>query len=705
MDVPISHRLLSQILEEHHDSQEEQQNTQVLSQETQQNTSQESATLNDGLHWGVLIPFTLELERIRFPKSKTSIEFGRNRTRTVHYSLTAISDLHATITWNGQENGGSVVTITDSSTNGTYLNKKKIGKGLSRILTDGNEVSFGPRKGEKILKKTMEEFTEYRYVYHDLVSEKRAVYRKYDLSIELGSGTYAKVYKALQIGTSKWVAVKVINQVMRLNCPADNAETIREIDILGRLRHPNICAMLEYFENSNQSIDIVLEYVDGGDLSDLIATHGQLNDWLTCHITQEVCNAVVYLHSQHVTHRDLKPENILLTLQKPPIVKVADFGLAKVVDDEDMSTALKTMCGTPMFMAPEIVNRRSTDKPYTNLVDSWSLGVVVFTMFTGHTPFPNGRTQELKEKLDSKVIDWSPLDKAPGITANAKKFVERLLEFDPAYRMSVAEAQVHPWLTEHKHAYQTGYPDEVGVGQSTRTASLNSGVSNPSGALGRPVPSRAVTVDPYADDCLQPSPVNDLPSVQPASRPPPRPATERGKVGRNLRPANNRKPPATSPSVTPGRDSEDDFLYGRPSTTKGKQKAGPSKKVTSYVQDSTDQFLYHGQPGPAPAPFPGGASKIEGGVVRKRTLADMVTGGSSLLSSLTISSVGSPSPPPPPKTKPRPRKIARMSAEPTAPTRRNPPRGKGKKEESPGTETTERTTAGRGTTRASRPRR
>ncbi|KAJ7680984.1 kinase-like domain-containing protein [Mycena polygramma] len=700
MDVSISHRRLSQILEEHHNSQEEQQNTQELSQETQQNTSQESATLKDGLHWGVLIPFTLELERIRFPKNQTTITIGRNRTRTVHYSLTAISDLHATITWNGEENGGSEVTITDNSRNGTYLNKKKIGRGLSRILADGNEVSFGPRKGEKNLKKTMEEFTEYRYVYHDLVSEKRAVYRKYDLSIELGSGTYAKVYKALQIGTSRWVAVKVINQVMRLNCPADKAETIREIDILGRLRHPNICAMLEYFENPNQSIDIVLEYVDGGDLSDLIARHGQLNDWLTCHITQEVCNAVVYLHSQHVTHRDLKPENILLTLQKPPIVKVADFGLAKVVDDENMSTALKTMCGTPMFMAPEIVNRLSTDKPYTDVVDSWSLGAVVFTMFTGHTLFPNVPTLELKEKIKRQEIEWSHLNNAQGITEKGKNFVEELLEFEPAYRMSVDAAQVHPWLMDHKHAYQTGYPDEVGVGQSTRTASLNSGASNPSGALPRPAPSRAVTVDPYADDCPQPPPIDNLPSVQPVNPPPPALVTERGKVGRNLRPSTNHKPPAASSSKkAPGMDSEDDFLYGRPSTTKGKQKAGPSKKVTSYVQDSTDQFLYNGQPGPAPAPVHGGASKIEGDVVRKRTFADMVIGGS--LSSLTVSSVGSPSPPP--KTKPR--KIAKTSAEPAAPTRRNPPRGKGKKEELPGTETTERTTAVRGTTRASRPRR
>jgi serine/threonine/tyrosine protein kinase RAD53 len=82
-----------------------------------------------------------------------------------------------------------------------------------------------------------------------------------------------------------------------------------------------------------------------------------------------------YIHSKGITHRDLKPENVLLTRDNPPLIKVADFGLAKVVDS---LTMLRTMCGTPSYLAPEVV----TDAPdgYDNLVDSWSVGVIVFSM-------------------------------------------------------------------------------------------------------------------------------------------------------------------------------------------------------------------------------------------------------------------------------------------------------------------------------------
>jgi ser/thr/tyr protein kinase RAD53 len=92
----------------------------------------------------------------------------------------------------------------------------------------------------------------------------------------------------------------------------------------------------------------------------------------------QICQAIAYIHEQNITHRDLKPENIMLTSSIPPTCKVADFGLSKIVDD---ATFLKTACGTPAYLAPEVMLRRDTRlDPYTDKVDSYSLGVIFFCM-------------------------------------------------------------------------------------------------------------------------------------------------------------------------------------------------------------------------------------------------------------------------------------------------------------------------------------
>ena len=90
-----------------------------------------------------------------------------------------------------------------------------------------------------------------------------------------------------------------------------------------------------------------------------------------------MCDALSYVHSMGICHRDLKPENVLLTADEPPMVKVADFGLAKVIDS---MTMLRTMCGTPVYLAPEVVNQTPDNEGYDQVVDSWSVGVIVFSM-------------------------------------------------------------------------------------------------------------------------------------------------------------------------------------------------------------------------------------------------------------------------------------------------------------------------------------
>jgi len=170
------------------------------------------------------------------------------------------------------------------------------------------------------------------------------------------------------------------------------------------------------------------------------------------HVTFQICDALAYIHSKGVTHRDLKPENILLTRQNPPIVKVADFGLAKVVDS---LTMLRTMCGTPSYLAPEVVKQNNAEG-YDNLVDSWSVGVIVFSMLTNAGPFIEDENQrDIRARILDRKIDWNTLFNR-NLSEEAYTFIRGLLREDPLQRLSLTNALDHPWLL----SYTPVYPSE-----------------------------------------------------------------------------------------------------------------------------------------------------------------------------------------------------------------------------------------------------
>ncbi|KAJ7467061.1 kinase-like domain-containing protein [Mycena latifolia] len=644
------------------------QMTQPISQPSQLIDSDFENDL-DAKSWGLLIPCGPGMERLRFFKTDTQITIGRDPSNKIVLLWNCISEdrvascnvgtlelilrllgfFHAVITWNGQENGSSEVTIEDKSRNGTYLKDERIGAGKMRLLSDGSEVSF-VRPGRPGRPRAEIE-PDYRFTYRDLVSEQRELYKKYDLAFQLGQGSYAKVYKALQKGTGKWVAVKMLNPTMRHNPPVGDAPLIREITTMQRLQHPNVCALLDYFLSPNGSIDLVVEYVDGGNLHSFInRTSNGLTDWMSCHLTFQICKALAYIHRCKITHRDLKPENIILTQKTPPIVKIADFGLAKLVDE---NTALRTMCGTPTYIAPEIITRDSTDVTYTNLVDSWSVGVIVFFMFTKQTPFPNVPQDQLRELILKQSVDWRYLEE--NVSEPGYDFVRALLEFDPADRMTVENAQHHRWLVAQKPTYDLEYPDAEAGDATSRTASLNSGGSNPSGLPQHPVPKRAPTADPYADDDpLPPNPRNGHARLHPLEEsqdlPNAGPVEQRGEVLQR----------AVAQGLAPSQDSEE-FMFGA---------AAAPVLQPDPVEMQTD------------------------GDALKRMFADVHMPGSS-----PLSSEGSP---PPPTKKMKIAKTARAEPKPkgNATASSGTRKTKGKKRDDPDID---KTTATRRSTRAVRP--
>ncbi|KAJ7782491.1 kinase-like domain-containing protein [Mycena maculata] len=659
--MDVSMNVDSQLLEPGASEDQSQAQTQPLSQP---DGSARDETL-DAQSWGILIPCVTGLVTVRFLKNNPRATIGRDPSSTLHLPWRCISNTHAVIQWNGHGgNGHSEVTICDKSTNGTWMKGERIGKDMTRVLTDGCELSFG--LGGPPLK---EEHPEYRFIYRDLVTEEKALYKQYDLSIQLGKGSYARVYKALQRGTGKWVAVKVIGQTMRPN-PATSTENYagREIRIMKEIDHPNVCKLLDVFENPGRSVDLVLEYVDGKTLFHFLNNNHQgtgLTEWMSCHLTYQICKAVGYIHSRHITHRDLKPENILLTRDTPPIVKVADFGLAKLVDEDSF---LRTMCGTPAYTAPEIVMRRL---PYTDAVDSWSVGVILFLMLTMQTPLPRVSTEELQGLIQKKRMSWDYLDARRDVTDQGRNFVRRLLELDPDDRLSLQLAEFEPWLKMHKHTYEIQYPDDLPTGESlARTESLHSGTSNP---VEPPELMRAVTVDPYADDDGA-RPITRAVTVDPYDDDPYPHAPTR------------LNPIAETGDLEPRSDV----------ATTGQNLVEPLPGIQGYAQSYSQEEAYIYGLLPAPAqlavPLPGPATttveifEADRGA-QKRMFADMHTAGSS-----PLSSVGSP---PPPRKKGKSTKTG--SAGPSS----SPRKGKGKKTEESETEKT----ATRKSTRPARPAR
>ncbi|KAH9915026.1 Pkinase-domain-containing protein [Epithele typhae] len=438
--------------------------TQQQTQSTQSSSQTETQDITK--LWGYLVPCSPALRRMDLMKGKRRYSIGRNKEGLLNDIILPgmkISNFHAVINWDGDETPKSAVTITDTSSNGTFVSthqREKIGKGKSKVLRDGNEVAFGTVTAlQATTSRTIVSF-----VFRHLVLQvpERGLHTFYDMQHELGKGSFATVMKALHRTEGKWYAVKMIqaNKLRRgfsaasvagLRDDDKAANFAREINILEKLQHRNICQLKEvFFERYN--INLVLEWVAGGDL--LSTSSSTRTDSVTeaesQYLTYQMCDALAYVHDMGICHRDLKPENVLLTLDNPPIVKVADFGLAKVIDS---MTMLRTMCGTPAYLAPEVVNQ-SNNEGYDLLVDSWSVGVIVFCMIAMCNPFDEDQDIDMKTRIANRNVQWNYI-REKNVSEDCIDFLGSLLEIDPTKRMSLADARTHPWLIREHYRRQT----------------------------------------------------------------------------------------------------------------------------------------------------------------------------------------------------------------------------------------------------------
>ncbi|CAN1283643.1 CBL-interacting serine/threonine-protein kinase 20 [Linum perenne] len=258
---------------------------------------------------------------------------------------------------------------------------------------------------------------------------------KYELGKLLGKGNFAKVYHARNIQTGQNVAIKVIDK-SKIPAGMTSDQIKREISVMRLVRHPNVVHLFEVMA-SRSKIYFIMELARGGELFNKVVAKGRLREETARKYFQQLIAAVEFCHSRGVYHRDLKPENLLLDEQGN--LKVSDFGLSAIRDSTTRTDGLlHTTCGTPAYVAPEVVMRKGYDGAKT---DIWSCGVVLFVLLAGYLPFHDPNLMELYRKIARgkfKCPDW--------FNPEAKKLVVKILDPSPARRITIASIMSNSWF-------------------------------------------------------------------------------------------------------------------------------------------------------------------------------------------------------------------------------------------------------------------
>lgn len=250
----------------------------------------------------------------------------------------------------------------------------------------------------------------------------------------LGRGAFGKVCLGMHKLTRKLVAIKSINKEY-LSEEKQKNKVMHEVGILLRLnRHPNVVKLFETFE-TGRHILLVMELCAGGDLLNYVRKRKKLDEETAKYLFKQLIEGLGYLHTRNILHRDIKLDNILLDGKGQ--VKIADFGVSKQVKPGEI---MREQCGTPAYIAPEIIR----DRGYQGFkADLWSAGVVLYAMLYGTVPFKANNMQDLH-----KLILQAKYNLKEEISEPAKHLLRALLEPDPAKRFTIRQVLTHPWMLE-----------------------------------------------------------------------------------------------------------------------------------------------------------------------------------------------------------------------------------------------------------------
>ncbi|XP_056640231.1 serine/threonine-protein kinase GL21140 [Diorhabda sublineata] len=253
----------------------------------------------------------------------------------------------------------------------------------------------------------------------------------------IGDGNFAVVRLCRDITTNKEYALKIID---KSKCKGKEDMIENEVKILRKVDHPNIMSLITDADTKN-ILYLVCEYVTGGDLFDQITIAQKYSEEQAALMINNLVSALAYLHSINIVHRDVKPENLLVELDdnyRVKLLKLGDFGLAC-----EVTRPLYTVCGTPTYVAPEIL----TESGYGLKIDVWAAGVILYILLCGYPPFVSQDNDQ--EKLFDCILSGQyefPEEYWQDVSSSAKELIQNMLQLDPELRFSAEDVLDHPWL-------------------------------------------------------------------------------------------------------------------------------------------------------------------------------------------------------------------------------------------------------------------
>ncbi|XP_072248238.1 serine/threonine-protein kinase DCLK1b isoform X2 [Leuresthes tenuis] len=270
---------------------------------------------------------------------------------------------------------------------------------------------------------------------HECSSLPASIADRYKVGRTLGDGNFAVVRECVERATGREYALKIISKD---KCRGKEHMIQSEVSILRRVKHPNIVLLIEEMDTHNE-LYLVMELVKGGDLFDAITSSNKYTERDASCMLFNLASAIKYLHSLNIVHRDIKPENLLVYEHHDgsKSLKLGDFGLATVVNGP-----LYAVCGTPTYVAPEIV----AETGYDLKVDIWAAGVITYILLCGFPPFRGGEDQDalfeeiLRGQLDFPAPYWD------NVSDTAKALITEMLQVVVAQRYTAVQVLDHPWV-------------------------------------------------------------------------------------------------------------------------------------------------------------------------------------------------------------------------------------------------------------------
>ncbi|VDP33827.1 unnamed protein product [Schistosoma mattheei] len=247
----------------------------------------------------------------------------------------------------------------------------------------------------------------------------------------IGEGSFGRVFRGRRKETGQIVAMKFIPKVGKSENALKNLKL--EIEIMRSMHHTNIIEMQDSFETEREVVAIT-DYAEG-DLFQIIEDDGRLSEETVRSVACQLVSALYYLHANRILHRDMKPQNILLG--QDGVVKLCDFGFARVMGWNTL--VLTSIKGTPLYMAPEIIE----EKPYDHTADLWALGCILYELFVGTPPFYTNSIFQLVKMITKTSIQWPP-----DMSSVFKDFLARLLQKDVRQRLQWPDLLDHPFVCD-----------------------------------------------------------------------------------------------------------------------------------------------------------------------------------------------------------------------------------------------------------------